>query len=387
MSGASQHPGAPPSISGCGILAAALATLQVTAADTVLADSRIPLPPLAAGARIERIMADRPQSDMIAAIRDRHRHGSIVAIGGGRVLDSAKIARALINAPATTVGAIATARERGFAQVPTAPERTRLILVPTTIGTGSEASSVACLEDADGRRLLVGPVMRSDAFVLDGALTRTLPAAAVTEGAAEIVLRLAGAALGSDPDPDADDEAATLIRRMAAVLRRTPLDDGDRLRLARVSAATHAGAAMAGRNPFASRHWYLANELSTATKATKIAATFAILPGLWQRILAGDQRWGDATRLRYVWSWIAEPMGWDADPLIGVREWAAAWRIQALDAVPRSALDEAAGACAATWGGRRPMLPGIAADDIGALYHEAASAASTTRRREEVRTR
>jgi alcohol dehydrogenase class IV len=86
---------------------------------------------------------DEPTLEAVEALRAALRERSpdwVAAIGGGSVLDAAKAAAGLLHAPAPVHD-----YHRGAA-IP--PATTPLIAVPTTAGTGSEATIVAVLTDA-----------------------------------------------------------------------------------------------------------------------------------------------------------------------------------------------------------------------------------------------
>ena len=99
---------------------------------------------------------------------------AVVAVGGGSVMDAAKVACAL---PAFG-GEFETLRASAPEERPPAPETAiPLVLVPTTAGTGTETGHWAVVSDhAADRKLSVGhPALRAEAAVLDPGLTESLP--------------------------------------------------------------------------------------------------------------------------------------------------------------------------------------------------------------------
>src|SRR5205823_6045735 len=94
---------------------------------------------------------------------------AVIALGGGSVMDAAKVASicAKHGKPAREFVGIGKAGGRGL---PT-------VLVPTTAGTGSEATFVAILTDpASGNKTgVLDPRMLADIAVVDPALTDGLP--------------------------------------------------------------------------------------------------------------------------------------------------------------------------------------------------------------------
>lgn len=96
-----------------------------------------------------------------------HRPDTIVAIGGGSVLDMAKLLAGFAGRDPGTV-------ERSIADGdrPQARE-VRLVLVPTTSGSGAEATHFAVVYIGTDKHSVGGPAMRADAIVLDPTLTLT----------------------------------------------------------------------------------------------------------------------------------------------------------------------------------------------------------------------
>jgi alcohol dehydrogenase class IV len=100
----------------------------------------------------------------------------IVAVGGGSVLDAAKVARWLVGR-----GLADVARElrgnRGERWPKAGPLPLPLVALPTTAGTGAEVSPVAVvLNDELGVKVnLLSPFIAADVAVLDAELTLSLP--------------------------------------------------------------------------------------------------------------------------------------------------------------------------------------------------------------------
>jgi len=301
--------------------------------------------------------------------------GGIIAIGGGSVMDAAKLLRLLLVSAASFRSVCHAAESFGVSIVPEGWTRsaTALVMIPTTLGTGSEASAVACLHGEGAlpsRRLVTGGVMRADTVVLDAGLTRSLPDRSVREGAAEILLRILGAYIGSPPRDIPDRAAEELAARVATHAERgvrLGFDDRIREALAVASAETHTGWALVGRDPFAAKHWYLANELSSAASLGKVPVTLGLLPEIWRRIFDGDSRLGDVSRLRRLWRIVAEALTLPQDPVRGAAEWASAWGLSP-PPVSRDAIAKAARGCFEVWGGERPALCGLSEADVLAIY-------------------
>lgn len=102
-----------------------------------------------------------------AAVRTKP-YRAVVGVGGGSAMDVAKLAAALATNPGSASDII------GFNRLaePCLP----MVLIPTTAGTGAEASRNAMVM-AEGRKAFVGsPFLVPDAAILDPQLTVTLPA-------------------------------------------------------------------------------------------------------------------------------------------------------------------------------------------------------------------
>ncbi len=130
------------------------------------------MPALEAHARVERWadFATNTDSADLAVGLDLNRRLSpdvIVAIGGGSVLDMAKLVAGYHDVePAGTVAAVEAGR-------PAASRAARLVLAPTTSGSGAEATHFAVVYVGEAKHSIAGPAMRADAVVLDPTLTRS----------------------------------------------------------------------------------------------------------------------------------------------------------------------------------------------------------------------
>lgn len=108
--------------------------------------------------------------DAIVRIYEDEGCDSLIAMGGGSVMDAAKAAGACIVRPGRGI-----ARMRGVLRV-----RKKLpffIALPTTAGSGSEATIAAVIrEEETGRKhVIADPALLPDAAILDPELTLTLP--------------------------------------------------------------------------------------------------------------------------------------------------------------------------------------------------------------------
>lgn len=326
----------------------------------------------------------------VSALADRlSATGVVVGVGGGSVLDQAKLATLLRANPAARAR-LEVAQRSGLTALPPAMSRTvPLVAVPTTVGTGAELSPVACLHHAGGKRLVCGHAMQPDVAVLDPVATSTLPSELLAEGVLEVLFRVTGLYAGDHrdlPTEDALAEAmAETVVRLGDELRRTRAA-GDRpsarlrTEIAKVSGLSHAGWAVLGREPYCCRGWYVANELASVTGVRKMTAVAALLPPLWRSISEGDTRWGSACRLRALWRRLraADSGALPDDPARGVAalidSWGVGRRIDVAaqaDGTGSGVVDDVARRSIRAWGAGLPMLDGFSTADIRTLVARA----------------
>lgn len=113
-----------------------------------------------------------PSCDEAQDIIDRFRETGadlIVAVGGGSVMDVAKLA-SIGAGDSVTVRALLDDPTLGKKEVPT-------LMVPTTAGTGSEATmnSIVAVPERQLKVGIVNPDMIPDYVILDGSLLKNLP--------------------------------------------------------------------------------------------------------------------------------------------------------------------------------------------------------------------
>jgi hypothetical protein len=301
---------------------------------------------------------------------------TVVGLGGGSVLDAVKLAALFTADPSLAIFVERNAKRSGLLVLPpmaSPKERPKTVLLPSTVGTGAEVSSVACLDTAVGRRLIISRHLAGDVAVLDAGHLATLPTALVMEGLLEAFLRVAGTMIGSRHSMF-DDDGHYLLMRMVQLGSRLMQEDTPELRLAaaRLSMETHTGWALMGRDPYAAKHWYVANELAYVTGARKMTATATLIGPIWQEIMNGAAVWGDPDRLLKLWSMVT-----DADPFLdphpahGINDLMWRWGIAGLDAIGEEARAQTASAAIRNWGGALPMLRGIDATQIRHVLAEA----------------
>ena len=120
----------------------------------------------------DQVEADPPDVCILAATKAATDFGAtgIIGFGGGSSLDVAKLVALLARSPQALSDAYGVGRARG-ARLP-------LMLVPTTAGTGSEATAVAVVTTGAAEKMgVVSPTILPDVALLDPELTLGLPAA------------------------------------------------------------------------------------------------------------------------------------------------------------------------------------------------------------------
>ncbi len=169
------------------------------------------LPELRAQAAVHRFSDYSPNTslDDLAAGRralEEAQADVVVAIGGGSAMDLAKLLCAF--------EAEDDVRSRIEAAAPIDTRQTRLILAPTTSGSGSEATHFAVVYVGQRKHSIAGPAMLPDRVVLDPELTRSASAYQRATSGIDAVCQ----ALESLWATAATDESRDLARRGAALV-------------------------------------------------------------------------------------------------------------------------------------------------------------------------
>ncbi|WP_433438834.1 daptide-type RiPP biosynthesis dehydogenase [Nonomuraea sp. CA-141351] len=301
--------------------------------------------------------------------------GLVLAVGGGSLLDQAKLA-SLLCGDRDAHRRLTVRQRSGMLMLPPSAERALpLFAVPTTLGTGTEVSMVACLAYPEGKRLITGDCLRPDLAVLDPVATATLPAELVSEGVLEVLFRITSGYLGDHEDRPTEDAlvetlAALVVREGYAAARALAaggrLGDALLLEIAKLSGLTHNEILHVGRPAYANKGWMIANELSTGLGTRKMSAIAVVMPELWRRIAGGDDRLGSARRLARLWTRLraAAPAELPAHPWQGIITVIDAWGVNRSLRADTATLDAIAGRTVRAWGTGLPMLGALTRDDI-----------------------
>ena len=154
------------------------------------------------------------QADAAAAMARCERVAGVVAIGGGSAMDVGKTiaAIALADRPASYYGLCAQ---------PFPAKRLVSVCLPTTAGTGSEATRTAVLAAPDHSKVwLWGDELKPNLIVLDAALTTGLPAALTAATGIDALVHAIEAATNANANVANDVFCHEAIRLVAAHLIR-----------------------------------------------------------------------------------------------------------------------------------------------------------------------
>ncbi|MBM0417108.1 iron-containing alcohol dehydrogenase [Aeromonas veronii] len=215
-----------------GVNATGLATLLAN----VLAEGELPV-----AAIWDEIPADSSTA-VVERIAKRYREldcDSLVALGGGSVIDTAKAVNIL-----TSMGGdhLLDYSGAGCLTRPLKP----LAVVPTTAGTGSEVTLVAVIKDeASGRKVpFTSPFLLPQLAVLDPRLTQGLPLNITAATAMDAMTHAIEAFIGTAKNPVSDALALMAVEKIASALPQIiHYPQNKQLRLQLAEGSTLAGMA------------------------------------------------------------------------------------------------------------------------------------------------
>lgn len=215
-----------------GVSGTGLATLLAN----VLAEGELPVADI-----WDKIPADSSTA-VVERIAARYRElecDSLVALGGGSVIDTAKAVNILASMGGDRLLDYAGA---GCLTRPLQP----LAVVPTTAGTGSEVTLVAVIKDeASGRKVpFTSPFLLPQLAVLDPRLTQGLPLNITAATAMDAMTHAIEAFIGNAKNPVSDALALMAIEKIANALPKVLQSPQDKqLRLQLAEGSTLAGMA------------------------------------------------------------------------------------------------------------------------------------------------
>ena len=197
------------------------------------------------GLEIISIFDDVPPDSSTSVVKDiagiyrSEKCDSLIAVGGGSAIDTAKAVNILVSEGGDDISKYSGA---GLIKHPLKP----FLVVPTTAGTGSEVTSVAVITDT--KKSVKLPFSSSfllpNAAVIDPRMTLTLPPHITAATAMDAMTHATEAFTCMAKNPLSDAYATSAIRKISQSLLQVmdnPKDTGGRLELAQAS--TMAGIA------------------------------------------------------------------------------------------------------------------------------------------------
>lgn len=191
---------------------------------------------------IDTVPPEPSQHDVAAILAPLKTTGVdlIIGIGGGSVLDVAKLLSVLCVKDAPTLDALLAGEK------PTA--RTPSLLIPTTAGTGSEATpnAILAIPEKETKVGIISPVMLPDVVALVPELTTTMPAHIASSTGIDALCHLIECFTATVSNPVSDNYALIGLKKLFASLETTVNEpDNLRARLDMLWASYYGGAAIA----------------------------------------------------------------------------------------------------------------------------------------------
>jgi len=181
------------------------------------------------------------------ALLDRTRPDTVIALGGGSVLDAAKAMRLFHEHPEQTLDELTLPfldpRKR-MADFPQNPHTVRLVAIPTTSGTGSEVSPAAVVTVGERKETLVDYSLVPDMAIVDPMLTLSMPESVTVDSGVDALTHALEAVVSIFASPYTDAFCVQAARLIFDALPRVYDDPADLpARTDMANAATLAGLA------------------------------------------------------------------------------------------------------------------------------------------------
>lgn len=194
---------------------------------------------------IVTVFDDVPPDSSLSVVKNitdvyrQHQCDSMIAVGGGSVIDTSKAVNILVSEGGDN---LLDYSGHGCLKRPLNP----LFVVPTTAGTGSEVTSVAVISDLDNERKVAfgSHFLFPDVAILDPRMTQSLPPHITAMTAMDALTHACEAAIGLAKNPISDAYAHGAIQKISQNLMAVMDNPGNldgRMELAQ--AATMAGIA------------------------------------------------------------------------------------------------------------------------------------------------
>lgn len=165
---------------------------------------------------------------------------SIVAVGGGSVIDTAKGVRLVLSQDTDDILAISGVENL------TRGKHIPFVVVPTTAGTGSECTGVAVIRnDANGVKMeFLSPFVEPDVAVIDPRMTLGLPPKATASTGMDALVHAIEACTCQQANPLSTAYGTAAIRMIAENVEKATRNGGDKkARFSMALASTMAGIA------------------------------------------------------------------------------------------------------------------------------------------------
>ncbi|WP_249695238.1 iron-containing alcohol dehydrogenase [Stappia sp. WLB 29] len=186
----------------------------------------------------DAILSDPKEPAVAEAVRIARQEGvgAVVCLGGGSALDAGKLVAAMIGARGNLEDYRLAAAALPVARVP-------LVCVPTTAGTGSEATAVSVISDAGGTKYWYwAPALKPDVALLDARLTTGLPPQLTAACGVDAIVHAMEAATGRAAFAENSRICHEAIRLATSHIDRAVAEPNDlEARGAMLLAATWAG--------------------------------------------------------------------------------------------------------------------------------------------------
>lgn len=211
-----------------------------------------------------------PTTESVSAavkVAREHDADSVIGLGGGSPMDTAKAVALLARRPGEMSDYKAPLQNRGPA-LPT-------IAIPTTAGSGSEATQFTIITDSvtKEKMLCTGPAFLPVAAIVDYELTMSMPARLTADTGIDALTHAVEAYVSRRANPFSDGLCLSAISTIGTHLHRAVADGADReARAAMMQAATQAGIAFSnssvalvhGMSRPIGAHFHVAHGLSNA---------------------------------------------------------------------------------------------------------------------------
>ena len=211
-------------------------------------------------ARFDLVVLDRVRPDPLASDVSAMASGcdigcveAVVGLGGGSVMDSAKALAMLAANGGSLEDYLGPSPARKIER-----KGRPLVLVPTTAGTGSEATKVGVYTSPSGRKYTLGsPFLQADAALLSGALAASMPPALAASTGFDALSHALESMWNRNATPlslEASTRAALLVLEAigpahdaaSATAAGKPVESHNAIALAMLEAAAAAGVAFSG---------------------------------------------------------------------------------------------------------------------------------------------